>query len=748
MVTKRIVIAVMLMWALAGCAGATDGQGAAVPILSQPRQPAELVANFLEDWKVGDYAGMYALLSPQSQGLTTLPVFEAIYGETAQALSLTDLTYTIGETRLQGLSAAVQYDVTITSPVFGEIVDAGRTMRLVQNNGAWGLAWSSMDIFDGLAAGSRLAVQSRRLPRAGILDRLGKPLVAPTGTRIALYAAQQNMVSVDECLNLLARVLMRRRADLATYFNLFNTDTVFYLGEIDSETDVIEGANLDATCAVSGRFDRETRLYVGNGAAVHVTGYIGQIPADQLENWQLRGYQSGDLIGISGIENLYEEQLAGKPEQVLRIVSQSGVLLRELAGRAGTDPQPVTLTIDRDLQLATAQAVADAFIYAEPNWATPGIATGAGAVVLDVNSGAVLSMVSYPFFDPGIFNPDTPALAQNPNLIADLFQDTRQPFRNRVVQEQYFPGSTFKIITTLAAANERLLTPTELFPCTLEWNGRERFGDTASPRLDWRYLEPEDSPKSQPAGDITMAQALAASCNPFFYEMGARLYLERGDTVLTDYAQRVGLGAPSNIDLGPNEAAGSLPPTTSVEAAINEAIGQGGIQVTLLQMARMVAAVANGGQLYQPYIVQQVGGEDGSTPSYVAAPSLVRELDFPAEVFAVTREGMCAVTTDETYGTASFVFLDTPYTVCGKTGTAQTGRPQPHGWFVAFAPADEPQIAIAVMVEFGREGSETAAPIVRRILDAYFNAPVYPFPEWWSSGPYVPLDIPENMTGG
>jgi penicillin-binding protein 2 len=314
-----------------------------------------------------------------------------------------------------------------------------------------------------------------------------------------------------------------------------------------------------------------------------------------------------------------------------------------------------------------------------------------------------------------------------------------------VVQQQYFPGSTFKIITTAAALSEGSFSEPSFF-CDLTWDGRQKYGDTASPRLDWRNYEPEDSDYKNAAGEITAWQALAASCNPFFYEMGARLFQKNPDA-LVNYARNLGLGSATGIGALP-EVGGNLPLPTAVEQGINEAIGQGGIQVTILQMARMVASIANGGILYRPYIVQQVGGTDGVLPSFQASPQAIGNNGLSAETMGVIRQGMCAVTTDTTYGTAWFVFEETGYTVCGKTGTAQSGRREPYGWFVAFAPADKPQIAVAAMVEFSREGSETAAPIVRRFLDVYFNQPIYGFPQWWNNNTYVPLEIPDNATGG
>ncbi len=261
-----------------------------------------------------------------------------------------------------------------------------------------------------------------------------------------------------------------------------------------------------------------------------------------------------------------------------------------------------------------------------------------------------------------------------------------------------------------------------------------------------------------------MSQALTASCNPFFYQMGALLFRDRGASTLENYARQMGLGQATGLDLPVNEARGNLPTLTSADQAISAAVGQLDTQVTALQMARMVAGVANGGTLYKPYVVQQISGDDPNTPSFVAQPEVAGNMQLSQSTLDIIRQGMCAVTTDkevnttngDPLGTAWFVFDQAPpdgtgiapYSVCGKTGTAQTARPEPTGWFVAYAPADDPQIAVAVVIQYGREGSETAAPIVRRILDAYFNAPQAPWPSWWFNLPYIDINIPEGSTGG
>jgi penicillin-binding protein 2 len=737
----------------------TSNEGASSAPLASLIQgtPADAVRVFLDAWGRRDYNAMYAQISPESQRLVALPVFRTTYEQADGEIGTSGVTYTIGETTEQGMTAAVKYDISIASNTFGAINDAGRTMRVVKGgDGVWRVAWTTMDIFDGFASGARLEAIARRPPRGNIYDRTGRLLVEQDGETMTLFVSRQTISDYEGCLDLMATLLRRERGELADLFDNYNTDTVFPVGDIDPAEYEPNAGSLTNTCGALTD-TRTTRRYVGHGISSHVVGYVGQIPSEQVANYAERGYEQGDLVGLSGVELAYEAQLAGTPTRALQIVEPGGLVVRELAGAEGSLPEHVFLTLDVSLQRAAQQALSDAYNFAVNNWANREHSTGGGIVALDINSGAVLALASYPSFDPGIFSPDTPIFLVG-DYIAQLSTDARRPFINRVTQNQYFPGSTFKIITMAAAANERLVARGDPFYCGLEWSGQE-YGDTLPVRLDWRASEDEEF--RIPTGQITIEQALTASCNPFFYQMGALLYSRRGAGTLTDYARRMGLGQQTGLAPTLPEVAGSIVPPNSVEEAINVAIGQHETQVTLIQMARMVAAIANGGTLYQTYVVQQVGGgEEGITPSFMAQPQVVGELNFSAETYEILRTGMCAVTrsdvlaadTGNPLGTAWGVFDDpegfpATYRVCGKTGTAQTGRIEPHGWFVAYAPADNPQIAVVAMIEHGREGSETGAWIVRRLLDAYFGVQVGSFPGWWLD-PYDPLNIPQGSTGG
>ena len=739
----------MLLSAICLFLSASFSSDPAVRLMAQSaaQSPAEVAASFLDAWNNQDLEQMYGLLSQPSREIYSQTVFTNRYSVAHTAMNFAGVEYVIERTDMQGTSAAVHYSADLQSPVFGVITDPQRTMRLVQMDGNWRIAWSPMDIIDGLASEIQISVETRFPVRADIYDRNMNYIVEQGGTIVSISVIQQDMANVDNCLNLLANVMQRSRVQLAALFRNNNPETFFHVGEIDPEVYALRRAELDDICALadeSAGFRKvsqyQGRRYVGHGAATHVTGYIGRVPGDQLALWQSRGYQASDLIGLAGVELAYEQVLAGRPERVLRMREPGGAIIRELGGATGESAIPVMLTIDMGLQNATSQAISDAYNYAASNWAS--VATGTGAVVMDVNTGEILALSSYPTFDPSLFNPSTSYF--NPgNLIAALTTDPRGPLSNKAVQEQYTPGSIYKIFTSVTAAAENVFTAERIFNCELEWRGQQ-YGDTIAFRQDWRVIDGLDA-----AGEITMSQALTASCNPFFWEMGGLMF-QRDRNMLAEYSERFGLGQRTNVrGLGP-EAGGSVARPNNPSAAINNAIGQGDVQVTALQMVRAVSAIANRGTLYQPYIIKQVGGVDGVTLEQEFAPQVTRTMDLPDSVYDVVWQGMCAVTTNEDLGTAYSIFGNAPYSSCGKTGTAETGargsgRP-PHAWYVSFAPAENPQIAVVVFTANSREGSEVSAPITRRILDYYFGFEPAPFPGWWE-GPYVPLEAPAGVAG-
>ncbi len=723
--------------------------------------PEEAARAFLEAWDSQRIEEMYQLVSPRSEEFYPFSDFRADYSLVQSATAFAGVEYTIHNVQMQGSSAAITYDVTLESSTFGNISDPDRTMRLMREQDGWYIAWTPGDIIQGYATDVRMQPERLFPPRATIYDRNGNPMAEENATVLLVRVRKQDMSNVDECARLLAGVMLRSTASIQRLFAGYNADTLFRVGEIGRETYNENRADLDGLCGTGIRVPelnnaekivsaRGGRNYYGHGAATHVTGYVGRVPQEQLSLWEARGYTETDIIGLAGVEAAYQDTLAGRPEQILRLLDPSGAEIRELGSAEGQPPTGLTLTIDRELQRETTRALNDAFNYASINWASR--ASGGAAVVLDVNTGEVLALASYPTFDPRLFDPNS-TYGTN-NLLGEVVNDPRQPLRNKAVQEQYFPGSTFKIVTLIAAADRQIFLPEQTFDCELRWYGQERFGDAAPVREDWRVVFEED-----PAGEVSMSEALTASCNPFFFEMGALLYQQSND-MLARYSEMLGFGQPTGVgsELGVTEAGGSIPRPNDVTSVINNAVGQGDVKTTAIQMARMVAAIANGGTLYEPYVVRSIGGVDGQPLQETTEPNALRDLndELGADVLDITREGMCAVPNTE-LGTGYYVFGDgneeagaASYTSCGKTGSAQAGAPEsnipPNSWYVSYAPRENPEIAIAVVVPTSREGSEVAAPITRRILDHYFDAPIAPFPVWWEDE-YEPVPVPRGLAG-
>ncbi len=746
--SKRPVLLVLLAALfLNACGGLDAGSlgdvGGPNPTPQLTLEQAEQVAQtFLKAWTDADYPSMYTLISPNSREVYSEEAFVQDYQETALQLTLISLETAITSSLRQGTTAAIQYDVRFQTELFGVIEDLGRTMRLIETPEGWRVAWSRMDIFDGLAEGARLIRQQTLPSRGNIYDRNGKVLADQNGRAIGIYLVQQDMASVDECINLLSRVLRREVASLQRTFSQYLPETRFLVAEIDPETYQIEEANLRQYCDVGDDpYDttiRNTRRYFGE-LAPHVVGYVGQIQPEQLAEYERKGYPRDALIGQTGVEKAFESYLAGKPGGQLVILSPEGVTLRKIAEAPPEPGQSVYLTIDRDLQAAVQNAFVEAYNYASGTWGPT--SPGGAAVVMDIKTGEVLAAVSYPWFDPSLFNPDS-LLQDRAQRISDLEISWRTPLLNRVTLGKYPPGSTFKIISTAAGLDSGVYTANTGYTCTGRWYG-QTYGDGLPYRTDWL-------PTGH--GYVNFSHALTYSCNSYYWQLGVNLY-NHDPQILSKYAYKMGLGVATGQDVLPEET-GQIPNEElifrlearqwSISDILNLVIGQGPIQVTPLQMVRMTAAIANGGKMLKPLFVSKVQLV-GEEPVYVAEPTVLAELDFDPEVFELIRKGMCDVTLDPN-GTARYIFEEwykfqgTEVIVCGKTGTAQTGgaTTKPQAWFVAFAPQDDPEIAVVVTVENSCEGSEVAAPIVRRLIEDYYGMPHSEWPPLWISG-CVPL---------
>jgi penicillin-binding protein 2 len=454
------------------------------------------------------------------------------------------------------------------------------------------------------------------------------------------------------------------------------------------------------------------REYPFGAAGSHVVGFMNEVSADELRAKKEEGYRPGDLVGRTGIERQWEGYLRGRSGFEKIVVDRRGLPktdIKELID--GPTRQPavqgnnVFLTLDIDVQRITERALRGQ--------------RAAGAVVLDVDSGRILAMVSRPGFDPNEMSGRLSHEAEQ-RILADRYH----PLRDKTLNETYYPGSTFKPVSALAALEDGLITVEDKTKCHGSFElGRRRFKCTKT------HLT------------VSMYEAIVQSCNVYFFELGSRPgMIDR----LAKFGADMGLGAPTGLGLN-GEEGGFLPTEAwyreqkrvdphnegfQVGHALNAVIGQGSTRVTLLQMATLYAAIANGGKLWLPQIVERVESPDGQVLEDFA-PRVRRELSVSPENLAFLRQALVGVV-NEPKGTA-FKVHPHDIEIAGKTGTAQVHKmirrgdnggaweQDDHAWFVGFAPAGRPRIAFAVLVEHGGHGGEVAAPLAVDIVRNYFD---------------------------
>jgi penicillin-binding protein 2 len=712
--------------------GGSDSPGVGPAVGEQPEsaapdlsEPDGVVQTFLNAWMAGDYEGMYSLLSPNSQAEYSLEQFVDIYTSTATTMTqfqnggVEASPQSVLET---GTTAQVAFHVVYHTQVLGDI-EQDLEMQLVFGD-RWGIAWTPALIFPELAGGNILQLEVETPARANIYDRNGLWMVSANASALTLQIVPGEISTAfeDQMLEFLSELLRMSVADIRQNYEGLPDDWLISLGDVDLET-FNEVRNIYFSYPGLYVSEKTGRRYF-NLLAPHVLGYTGFIPAEQLDAYKAQGYQGDEIVGLSGLEQWGEDYLSGTPGGVLSAYTSGGQYFGAVAQR---DPQPsqsIYSTLDRDLQIIVQDAIEDAYRASQDTWAPT--AGGAAVVVVDVNSGDILAMASYPYFDPNVLHPYNDHPLRTDTYLTDMFSDPLRPLLNRATQGQYPPGSIFKIVSISTALGSGLFDANSLYTCTGTWT---ELG-TNNVRYDW--LEGGH-------GTLTLPQGLTASCNPWFYHIG--LTTGREDfNLLPRYAREFGLGSEMNIEIA--EEPGLIPDPDwlqqtegaqwDVSDSVNMAIGQGAVLTTPLQIAMMVATIANGGTLYQPHLVDRVGliGED---PSLVVEPTVLHRLSLSEEDINTIRESMRNVAIDPNIGTAQWRLGSLQIPVAGKTGTAQVSTPgaPPNAWFGGFVPYDDPEIAIAVVVENGGQGSSVAAPIFRRIVEKYYGLSVLPYPDDW-----------------
>jgi penicillin-binding protein 2 len=479
-------------------------------------------------------------------------------------------------------------------------------------------------------------------------------------------------------------------------------------------------------------FEQSRRFYPGGPLAAHLLGSLGEIQARQLERAEYAGYRQGDVIGQTGLEAAFESHLRGEIGKRQVVVDAAGREIEQLRESPPRLGGRIVLALDRDLQ-----EIAEAG-FAEPADGQP-YRMGA-AVALDVRTGDVLVMASSPTYDANVFSSRIQSDTWNA-----LTGDAWKPLRNRAVQNHYPPGSVHKAVMAVAALGEGVADrSTRVFCPGYFYFGGRRF-------QCW---------KKEGHGSVDVIAALQRSCDVYFYTVGSQLGIDR----IAKYAAGLGLGAATGIDL-PNESRGINPSSAWKQERFKErwyagetisaSIGQSYNAYTPLQLAVSYAAIANGGSVVKPRLVLRLEDRDGETVR-AFEPEQRGASNASAEVLATVREGLTAVV--EVAGGTGGRARVPGVRVAGKTGTVQVVsldkvrgleelqipvRFRDHAWFGAFAPADDPQIAVAVFVEHGLHGSSAAAPIAQRIMAKYFQKKgMSPLPE----APKPPAPSPPTRT--
>jgi penicillin-binding protein 2 len=483
-----------------------------------------------------------------------------------------------------------------------------------------------------------------------------------------------------------------------------------FLVEIDiprDRVDVLEAHRAELSCV--DLIPSAHRSYLAGDALGHVLGYMSEVKPDELA--ALPDYRRGQTIGRSGLERRWEKELRGKDGKETIAVDAQGKKLDEALNQLliSEEERFVAPTPGNNLVLTLDQRVQE---LADKSF------TGrAGAVVvMEAQTGFILAMVSRPSFDPNKMS-----LRISAAEYQELNEDPLKPLINRVMNENYHPGSTFKVVTSLAALEKGAIGQEGIISC----GGGYTVGSHR-----WRCDKPSGH------GPLTIKRAIQYSCDTFYYALGDRLGLDP----IAEMAHRLGYGQPTGLELG-KEIPGIIPDTESVIRvfktytkghAINASIGQGEVNVTPLQQAIAYAAIGNGGTVYRPQLVRRIEGPDGALLKEFQ-PAVVHTLDVKPQNLAVVQAGLMAVV-NEPGGTAYASRLEA-VKFAGKTGTAQVvalGGKQKlnpetqsflsrdHAWFASYAPAFNPEVVVVVLNEHGGWGAAGAAPIAAKIIAGYF----------------------------
>ena len=568
----------------------------------------------------------------------------------------------------------------------------------------WFLQIHNGSAYSAKADNNRVRMLDVIAPRGNIMDSEGRTIITNRPSFNIVWV-KEDSPDPDEIIKKLSLILDEEIADLLKKVREATDNPrhipILLKEDIDWKTLVyIENNHYDLPGVRIEVLPRRNYLFEDFGS--HMIGYTGEISQEELEESKAEIYQGGDQIGKRGFEKFYEEELRGEKGTLYMEVDAHGFEQRQLKGKEPLPGNDLQLTIDLDLQLEAENALAGK----------------AGAVIaMDVNSGRILAFASA----PPVHLEDFVGGISTSNWQA-LLNDIKRPLVHKTIQGQYPPGSTYKVVTALAGLSKGVIDANTVFYCSGSMVfGNRRYGC-------W---------KEGGHGPVSLHRALAESCDVYFYQVGLRV----GVDALAEYANRMGLGHKTGIDFE-YEKSGLIPTANWKKLAKGErwqegetlsiSIGQGFNLVTPLQVCQMTSALANGGTLYKPFLVEKILDPEGQVVKDFA-PTVEVELAGMDKYLGLIRDGLVGAVNDR-HGTGKEARLK-GITVAGKTGTAQVVtmekfkevseedveyKHRDHAWFTSFAPAENPEIAVTVLVEHGGHGGSAAAPVAKKVLAKYF----------------------------
>ncbi|MBI5950643.1 MAG: hypothetical protein HY865_03200 [Chloroflexi bacterium] len=681
------------------------------------------ITQYLQAYQKNDFAAMYETLSKSSHEAITVEDFTKRHNDALNNMSASSIEFTVNSALISPYAAEVGYNIIYKTALAGD-VQRDIITRLVLEDGGWKIEWAEGMILPELAGGNSLAMEYSIPSRGDIYDRNGNPIVSQS-------AAFAFGIQTDQIDPEMSGALTTELGRLCGFDPEYISDQIEAAGP-GWYLPMCEGTREEAARLLSINpgglvyTEYESRYYFDNGLAPQAVGYTQLISPEQLNEYRRLGYNGSERVGQTGIERWAEDYLAGKHGGILRVVSPTGQILSTLGQSSRQPADSVYLTIDENMQYYAQQAI-EYF--------------NGAIVVMEVDTGRIVAMASGPDYDPNVFD------AENPNNLAlnQLLADGNQPLLNRATQGQLPLGSAFKTITMFAALESGLYEAGTEYDCQYEF---KELGEPILRDWTWQHCQDRiaagqfcDTSDSTPSGLLTLQEGLMRSCNPYFWHIGLDLYnFDRKDDI-AKMARSFGLGSPTGIDQIEEESGQIIDPVADIDV-LNQAIGQGDMQVTPLQVARFMAAIANGGTLYRPQIVEKIQPVEGD-PKLTFRPEATGTLPVRTENLEIVREALKMVTQNPR-GTARWNLRGLQFNVAGKTGTAQSGSGKPHAWFAGYtlnaANTSQPDLAIVVVVENIGEGSDYAVPLFRAMVETYYYGSPQSVPSFGRIGepPYTP----------